>query len=296
MPIVDSDFLSGARTTFQALFDKNIGAEHVQWSKVATPIPADKSIYSANWLGAPPQLREFFGEIEIGKVFPHNYTLNLIEYGVAIEVKEMTFRQDGLGTVSVTIGNMTFQASRFYDKLVFEKMSDGFDTVCYDGQFFYDSDHSVGDAGTHNNVATATLAAASYQTGWQTINTAKDDAGEVMGWIPDLLAVHPNSRKLAKDLLAAQFTGGGNTNTLNGDAEILTAGQFKTTTEWHLMATAAPAKPMLLIEALPLRFVALDDMTSDHFFRAKAFLYKVEAEAVPGYGLFQQAYGSDGTV
>jgi len=296
--VVDTDILAGARTTFVALFDKVMGSPAVQWSKVATPITSQSQTYTANWLGAPPQMRTFDGVLDIGKVFPHNYSIDVTERGVGIQIKERTLRLDGLGTVGLAIQNMMVMASRYYDKLAFQHYSDGFTLTGYDGAAFYADAHSVADAGTHDNKSTAAFAEAEYTTGWSTINTAKNDQGEVMGLVPSHIVVHPTNRTLVKKTLVAQTVpSGGGENVLAGDVEVVVAPDLKTTTEWHMLAAAGlAAAPVLMVETMPIRFVANDGLESTAAFHNKVFEYKVEAEVSPAYGLFQQAYGSTGTV
>lgn len=294
--VVNSDFLLGARTLFMALFDEVMGAPQVQWSTIADNISTqDRDTLTLNWLGAPPQMRTVKGEIDIGKAFPHDYSIVVDEKGVAIEVKERAFRSQGLGTVSRLVQNMMFQAARFYDKLVFEQLSDGFTLLGYDGKAFFANDHAVGDADTLDNSLALDFSETNYGIAWATLNLAQDDAGEPMGLIASHLVGHPNDRTAIRKVLNAQLVSSGETNVLAGDSTPLISPYIKDSDSWFLLAAEGLAtKPIILAEQMAIRFVAQDDLGGESAFMKKVFRYKVEAEVAPGYGLFQQAVGSAG--
>jgi phage major head subunit gpT-like protein len=301
--IVDSNFLAGVRTLFQATFDQVMGAEPTDWTKFVTVIDTDgKTKLTFNWLGAPPMMRPMGDTLIFGKAFPHDYTITVTENGVGIEVNEQTFMNDPLGTITLFVKNLMRQAAKYEMKIAAETLSDGFTLLSFDGLAFYKATHTYGDSATHDNLDSAVLAAdgVAYQTGWQTVNSAEDDAGEPMGLVPDLLVAHSNNRTVVKRLLNAEFTvitaGDGATSNVNkGDAEYIITPFLKTTTEWHLLATQSmDPKPVIFAEQMPKRFVPQDGLDSESAFTKNTYRYKVDNKIATGYGDPRSAYGSTG--
>ena len=299
MAIVSTDFLAATRTAYMALFDQVQGEAQNLWSNVAMSLPAgNKAIVQFNWLGAPPMPRLWSGELEFGKSFTHDYNVTVLKYGVGKRIDRDIYRRDSLGTIALHMKQFMAQAMKWKDYLIFTQVSAGFATVCFDGQYFYDTDHSVGDAGTHDNVGTAALSAADpaeYNAAWKAINTAKDDAGQPMGFMPTLLVIHPDNRYTAKKLIKAERLSSGATNVLAGDVEVLAAPYLATEGEWHLIAGNEVMKPFILVVDEEFSFTPNDGLTSDGVFYREQFEYKVLGQMATCFGDFRMAYASDGS-
>ena len=58
---------------------------------------------------------------------------------------------DAVGVYNPVIAELGRTAAVHPDELVFELLGNGFSTVCYDGQYFFDTDHPVGDSTVSNH-------------------------------------------------------------------------------------------------------------------------------------------------
>jgi len=303
--IVDTQFLAGVRTTFKAVFDQVMGAAPSDWTKFVTVIDTGgKTKLTFNWLGAPPMMRAMGDTLIFGKAFPHDYTITATENGVGIEISEQTFMNDPLGTITLFVKNLMVQAAKYEMKIAAETLSDGFSVAGFDStKYFYSATHYFGDSAAHNNLSATNLGTDGviYQTAWQTINTAPDDAGVAMALVPDLLVVPPAYRTVARRLLQAEFIGLDTSNTSisnvnKGDCEYITTPYLKTTKEWHLLATnSMEPKPVIFAEQMPKRFVAQDGLDAEDAFNRNVYKYKVDNKIATGYGDPRSAYGSTGT-
>jgi len=287
-----SELIESARVTVDALLQQSMTREGIQWQKVATPIDSMHSIYKMNWIGGSPILKEFKGEVEVAPVYPHDYTIEIEEYAIAVAVKLRTLRTQGLVDFSLVVRNMTDAVAGFYEKLVMETLSDGFTEVCFDGNAFYSAAHSWGKSGTHNNVATGVLNETNFITARKTIQTAKDDQGEPMGKIVTALVFGPDNWATAKKLFSVQILPGGGDNILYNAVELVESSRLKTDPEWHVLATGGATKPVVLAEQLAA--MTSDDIGGQSDFWNHAVHFQVQAEVSPGYGMFPDAYGSTG--
>lgn len=302
--IVDTQFLAGVRTTFKAVFDQvqtaalasdAIGA----WQKFVTVIPSEgKKTVTFNWLGTPPMLRTIKGTIDFGKAFAHNYTINVTENGVGIEIGEADFMSDPLSSITLFVKSLFSQAAKYDMKISAEALSDGFTLLGFDGVSFYNAAHSYGDSATHDNLDTAVLTnlgTGPFMTAYIAINTAEGDDGEPLSLVPDTLIVHPTNLGIARQLLNATMIAN-TSNVFTGMANLVVTPFLKTTTEWHLVVTELPIRPIIHVEQMPARFVAQDGLDSDSAFTQNVFRYKVDNKKSVGHGDPRSAYGSDGTV
>jgi len=288
-----SELIEVMRTTAEALFQESMARPQIQWQKVATSVDSQHALYKANWLGSPPAMRPFKGRVDVAPVYPHDYTIEVLEHAVAVGVKLRTLRESGLVDFATVVRQMTDAATYYYDKLVFEQMSDGFTDLCFDGAAFYSASHSWGKSGTYDNLDTAVLSDTSLVTARKTIHTAKNDQGEPMGYVVSDITVHPNLWKTALDIVGVAILSGGGENVLKSLVNVIESPWLKTEDEWHVGANGGPTKPFLLVEQLPIQ---MDDDTQsgDSKFWNHAVHFQVQAEAAPGLGLPQQAYGSTG--
>lgn len=294
MAVVTTDYVDGARTYFQALFNQVIGAAQNNWSKVATRIPSTKSILGFNWIGPAPMMRDVLGSITVAPAHSHDYTMQITEHGVGIAIKERMLREDPLETVGTLIQTLSFQASKYYDKLVFTAYGAGFVGLSYDGAAFYADSHNFSPLASAvdnklsgaGSVIDATDSQGAYKLARKMLMTMKDDQGEPMGLVIEAIIIGATLGIPVRQLLQVTTLSGGGENvyaSLDGSIAIIESPYIPTDTEWHVVA-AGPVKPAILGEQLPIRFNALDDMTTDSFFHRKEFLYKVEAEVKAGYG------------
>lgn len=118
---------------------------------LAYPIVSDQASEEHRWLGMVPQLREWVG----GRV-PHGlreqgFTIVNKDYEATIEVLTSELRRDKTGQVMRRIADLALRARSHKAKLLSTLMLNGPSTVCYDGEYFFDTDHAEGDSGTQDN-------------------------------------------------------------------------------------------------------------------------------------------------
>uniref|UniRef100_A0A6M3K0X3 Putative capsid protein n=1 Tax=viral metagenome TaxID=1070528 RepID=A0A6M3K0X3_9ZZZZ len=297
MAVVDTDFLAGARTLYKAAFDEIMGAAPGVWQRFATLFDTEgKATLGFDWLGAPPMMRTMVDTLTIGKSFEHNYTIAVDETGVGIEIKEQAYMSNPLGTILKHVENMMVQASKYYDKVCIEALSDGFTATGFDSASFFNAAHTIGDGASFDNSDTAALdnAGATYQVAWQKLNAAEDDSGEPMGFIGNVLIVHSNNRLTARQLLNAEIISQ-TSNVLVDDSELIVSPWVSTSTHWFLGAGGQPVNPIVLAEQMAPRFVAMDGLDSPNAFHGNRFQYKVDAKVSVGYGDPRTMIGSNGT-
>jgi len=265
------------------------------WQEVATKVPSTARSENYAWIGSIPRMRKMKGERIPKKLLEHTYTITNEEYEASIEVKHADIKDDQTGQYGIQARSIGESAKVFPDELVFETLlPNGVSELCYDGQYFFDTDHPVGETGaTQSNKITTALDAASFRTARAMLRKMKDDFGSpTLNRNLDLLLVVPADLEgTAEAILEAERDAAGATNTLKGKARILVADWLADTNNWYLLNVAGVIKPFVVQEREFIPFEALEEGSTENFMRKKNY-YGTYWRGNAGYGLYQKAVAS----
>jgi phage major head subunit gpT-like protein len=276
-------------------FFEGYNSVETHWQEVATKVPSTARSENYAWIGSIPRLRKMKGERIPKKLLEHTYTLTNEEYEASIEVKHADIKDDQTGQYGLQAKSIGESAKVFPDELIFETLlPGGFTSLCYDGQYFFDTDHPIGETGsTQSNKITSALDATSFQTARTMLRKMKDDFGRpTMNRNMDLLIVVPaDLEATAETIFEALVNSNGSTNTLKGKARILVADWLADTNNWYLLNVAGIIKPFVLQEREFIPFEALEEGSESNFMRKKNY-YGTYWRGNAGYGLYQKAVAS----
>jgi len=276
-------------------FFEGYNSVETHWQEVATKVPSTARSENYAWIGSIPRLRKMKGERIPKKLLEHTYTITNEEYEASIEVNHADIKDDQTGQYGIQAKSIGESAKAFPDELVFETLlPGGFTSLCYDGQYFFDTDHPIGETGaTQSNKITSALDATSFQTARTMLRKMKDDFGRpTMNRNMDLLIVVPaDLEATAETIFEALVNSSGATNTLKGKARILVADWLSDTNNWYLLNVAGIIKPFVVQEREFIPFEALEEGSESNFMRKKNY-YGTYWRGNAGYGLYQKAVGS----
>ena len=298
MPLTRSDapnlLEDGLKTVFFEALDSTKG----DYERIATIVPSESDQETYPWLGAVPSMREFTDERMPLGLLEHHYSILNKTWESSIAVERTAIEDDKYGQIKLRVQSLAREAKRHVDELVFTLLQNGFSTVCYDGQYFFDTDHSEGESGTQSNKGTSPLDASALQAAITAIMKFKDDRGKFIGALPDLLVVPPDLQWTAMELLESTYwpEEGSTTqrmasNVLKGKLDLLVSPHLTDTNNWFVLATCGVIKPVILQSRTPVEFAALEADSESGFMRDE-YIYGVRARYNAGYGLWQMAYGS----
>jgi phage major head subunit gpT-like protein len=133
-------------TGFRTSFQKGLTQAAPMWQAVATEVPSATAKEKYGWLGDLPGLREWIGPRVIHNLAAHDYEIKnrKFEYTVGVDVDDI--EDDTYGVYAARFELMGRAVAAHPDQLVWPLLAAGFATPCYDGQFFFDTDHPVLDA------------------------------------------------------------------------------------------------------------------------------------------------------
>lgn len=296
----DGDRISASSIGFKVLFDDRlaISPDMALAKLLATETPSAGSEEVHAWLGAPPPLVEWLGERIVSHLRASSYTIVNKRYANAITVQDTDLADDKLGLIGLRIQQMADAAAYSYVKLCFNALVAGFTTNCYDGQPFFSASHKDGAGPTQSNLLTATLDdSGAYDSAYEKMLEIQNENGEPFGSKPTHLVVGPSNRRLAADIVAAERLASGASNTNYKSTELIVASQLvgADASKWFLLDLSRPVKPLLLQIRQGLTFVPMAQPDSPQRFMKGVYYYGVEGRHNVGYGLWQDAVGSNGT-
>jgi phage major head subunit gpT-like protein len=146
--------LTSLNTGFKALFNEGLGMAPDQWSQVAQLVPSDGPDEKYGWLKEIPGLRKWLGDRVVHSLSLGDYAITNQDYEDTVAVDTNAIDDDKIGVLAPRFRMMGRAVAAFPNQLVYDLLKAGFSTVCYDGQYFFDTDHPVLDAtGTAQSVA-----------------------------------------------------------------------------------------------------------------------------------------------
>jgi len=272
---------------------------------LAMRMTSDQASEEYAWLGSTPALREFIGGRTPAELGEYSFVISNKDYEGSITIKSKDMRRDKMGMINVRVNQLGDRALDHPAKLLSTLIINGEATVCYDGQYFFDTDHSEGQSGTQDNditydVTTTTAPTAeemsrSILKAIQQMYGFKDDRGEPMnqGASKFLVMVPIPFMGVALEAVTALLVGGGNSNVLPAlrgkfEIEIVPNPRLTWTTKFAVFRTDEEAKPFILQEEDIPDVIALGE-GSEYEKLNKEQLFGVDWTGNVGYAYWQHA-------
>lgn len=144
--LVNQGNLDALRVGFSTAYQKGLSQAESQHERIATLVRSTQKEQKYGWLGKMPRIREWIGPRAVQNLMQHDYAIREKPFELTIGVDRDDIETDNLGIYGPMFEEMGMSAVSFKDELVFDLLKAGWDTPCYDGQNFFDTDHPVVDA------------------------------------------------------------------------------------------------------------------------------------------------------
>jgi len=244
-------------------------------------------------------MRKWLGDKVIKSLEAFKYTIVNDDWEATVAVDRNDIEDDTLGIYAPMAQEAGYSAKQLPDEIDAEK-NNAFTNLCYDGQYFYDTDHSVAGASVSNkgtaalSAASNALVTASYGAGRLAIMKFKDDEGRPLNLIPDVLEVPPALETTAKMICESDKLADDTPNPYKGTARVVVNPRLTSDTAWFLHVTTRPVKPFIYQQRKAPVFVQQTDLNASDVFSRKEYKFGAEARAAGGYAFWQLSYGSTG--
>lgn len=151
--IINQGNLAILNQSFSAAFAGGLAMAAPMWSQMATLVPSTTAEQKYGWLGKITKFREWIGERQYQNLVQHDYAIKNKTFENTVTVSRDEIEDDHYGVYKPVIEQLGQDAAMHPDELVFAMLNAGFSTPCYDGQYFFDTDHPVGAPGNQASVS-----------------------------------------------------------------------------------------------------------------------------------------------
>ena len=142
--IINASNLKTLFIAFRAAFQGGLGQAESQYPAVATVVPSTTGAEEYGWLGTFPNMREWLGDRVVNGAKTHGYTIKNRPFELTYAVPRAAIEDDQYGIYTPAFTEMGRATQAHPDQLVFgEALANGHTAACYDGQYFFDTDHPV---------------------------------------------------------------------------------------------------------------------------------------------------------
>lgn len=265
------------------------------------------------WLGQAPAMREWIGGRQAKGLREESITIKNKLFESTLEIPTDWLRRDKTGQIALRIEEMARRTRAHWAKLLSMLIANGESAVCYDGQYFFDTDHAEGDSGTQSNdisVDISTLPvggefhgsttkpspeelAYAALEGVEKMLSYKDDQGEPMNeHLSEFLCMLPPTYMHSGfAALNNAFLAAGRTNTVVSsglDIKPVINPRLPWTEKFALFGVNAGGAPFIRQEEKEVQLDAVAE-GSELEFNKRVHHYGVSAMRNVGYGYWQRA-------
>jgi len=302
---IEGRFFARLRQAMEANF-----VAQLAWLNSST----DQETETYKWLGQTPAMREWIGKRQAKGFNDFEYTIKNKKYEATLEIDLADIERDKTGQIMLRVNEMARRAAVHPWKLIADLIFAGSSTICYDGQFFFDTDHEEGESGVQSNDLQVDISAAPTSQHGTITNPSteemthvilkaiskmisfRDDQGEPMNEdAREFLVVGPTS--LNPQMLASvtkPSLSGGETNALVASGykvDVLATPRLSPVTapwtdEIAVFRTDADMKPFILQEEKPLSLKS-KGAGSELEFDEDKWQFGIDVRRNAGFGLWQ---------
>ena len=144
--LINAANLDTLRVGFKTSFQNGLGQASSMYERIATVVPSSTKEQKYGWLGKVPNVREWIGPRAIQNLMQADYSIKEKALELTLGVDRDDIETDNLGIYTPLFTEMGMSTGAQWDLMVFAQLLAGFTTNCYDGQYFFDTDHPVLDA------------------------------------------------------------------------------------------------------------------------------------------------------
>lgn len=194
----------GSRAIIGTFFERLAIATGQSWlARIAMRMDSDQAVETYKWLGMVPQLREWVGGRNAKGFRENGFDIRNKTFEGTLQVLVDEIRRDKTGQVMVRINELADRAASHDASLVTTLIdSNG---LCYDGQNFFDTDHTEGENSTSQSNAITFDISDAATGGTPTVPTAATMSRAILAGVAQIMSFKDDQNEpmneLAKDFL-----------------------------------------------------------------------------------------------
>jgi len=255
-----------------------------------------------DWLGAVPSLRRWIGEKRARLLNAYTFTVEAVDWEATIEIRLNTLRDRTFNLYEQRIRGLAVNAARHPYEQVSDLVAAGLTSVCYDGQYFFDTDHAEGESGVQSNRLTGTGTSvaqvrADYFAAKSALMGFRDDFGRPMWsgefrpliWAPNSGPIMDAFETLRSEETLAISSGSQTNNTIRGKFDIIYDPRLTDANNWVMFNPDSHMKPFVCLEREAIHYVDNFGLQNPDVFNRRVGLAGVEGRNAYDYAMWQSA-------
>lgn len=138
---INASTLRSIYTGLSLAYNRRFESAQTYYNIVAMTVPSATAFNEYPRMDDLPGFREWIGDRVVHDIGGQTYIIRNKTYEKTIGIKRDNIEDDQLGIYSQVAAQHGQGAAEFPDQLVFPLLKKGDTTLCYDGQYFFDTDH-----------------------------------------------------------------------------------------------------------------------------------------------------------
>jgi len=127
--------------------------------RISNLFGSDQASENYPFLGQNPRMREWIGGRQAKGLRANQLTIRNRHYEATLAIAIPDLRRDKTPQIRARVSEFADEGDAHWGTLLSALIQNGASTVCYDGQFFFDTDHNEGDSGAQDNDITVDISA-----------------------------------------------------------------------------------------------------------------------------------------
>lgn len=294
---------------FYAALEQDLGMTWVPG--VSNIFESDQASETYKWLGMVPSMREWVGGRHAKGFRENGLTIENLTFEATLEVLVDEIRRDKTGQVMARVRELAQRTNGHWAKLLSSALIAAESTVCYDGQFFFDTDHSEGESGVQSNDITYDAVTTTAPTSGEMESAILKAIEQILSFVDDQgepmneearefnVMVPVPFMSAAAGAIGSEIIVDSSTSRSNNIRTLGTLGGFQVnlsvntrlsswTTKFATFRTDAETKALIRQEEEGVTVSAIAE-GSELEFKENKHEYGVKAIRNVGYGLWQRA-------
>jgi phage major head subunit gpT-like protein len=277
------------------------------WDKYAMLSTSSSERKTYSWLAQLPSMKQWIGEKRLNSIAARSFEITNADFEETFAIDRNKLDDDQAGIYAMNAELQGQAIARWPDEQLTQKLVAGTTSLCYDGQYFFDTDHPVdldnSAQGTYANLLTSRpLTLENFAYAKAQMRKIKGESGKSLQVRPTVLMVGSDNELAARRILRGDtinqvtqnvaadqnVAASAPSNVYKGEVELV-VNEFlddfaDTAGAWYLFSTDRIPPLIWQVRKQPTR-IPIVDPTNPLVFNNRTFAYSVEARANAGYGL-----------
>lgn len=165
---------------FYATLEQDLGLSWID--SVSNLFDSNQESETYKWLGMAPAMREWIGGRQAKGFRNDGVTIVNKNFEATLEVLVDEIRRDKTGQVMVRVRELAERTNSHWASLLSALLIAGESAACYDGQFFFDTDHVEDDSGSQSNDITSDITTTTAPTAGEMETAILKSIEQILGF------------------------------------------------------------------------------------------------------------------